>query len=70
MASKPINIRLIRISSQPYRKNMYSIVLQTNLHNFLDKNNKTGHRHLNANKTELIFHIDIREKLSIIRCDK
>ena len=40
MASKPINIRWIRTDSQPYWKIMYSIVLQTIFHEYLNKNHK------------------------------
>ena len=40
MASKSIIIRCIRTGSKPYGKIMYSIVLQTIFHQYLNENNK------------------------------
>ncbi len=61
MASKPITIRWIRTGSQPDRKVMYSIELQTIFYEYLNKNHKI--------KTA-DFNLNIRGKLSVIRCDK
>ena len=57
---------------------MYNIKLQTNFHEYLDKNHKndtnfvrTSLRPLDANKTGfilIIFYLNIHGKLSIIRC--
>ena len=80
MALKPINIRWIRTCSQSYWKIMFSIVLQTIFHKYLNKNHKinkrfvsTGLRPLRVNKTSfnlIFFYFDIIWKLSKIRCDK
>ena len=81
MASKPINICSIRTGCQPYWKITYSIVLQTIFHSSIQiKILKLipilvafdfGLSWLKQQVSILIiFHFDIRGKLSIIRCDK
>ncbi len=80
MALKPVNIRWFRTGSQPDGKIMYRIELQTIIYEYQNKNHKINTsffspdlRPLGADKpgyNRIIFHFDIRGKLSIIRCDK
>ena len=80
MALNPISIRWIITGSQPDRKIMYSIESLSIFYEYQNKYNKIntsfvsqGLWPLGADKTGfnlMIFHFDIRGKLSIIRCDK
>ena len=69
MASKPIYIRWIRTGSEPYRKIMFIIILQT-INTSLVSYCLWP---LASNKISfnlITFHFNTRGKLSIIRCDK